>query len=186
MREVVVEAAGVLTDRSDVTAIVEQTVSQQTPVADIAAIATVGIAKGVGHYSDAAIGAIARAMLRVTSTVEDVEKVEKVLLGYAAPGEKVGEKGTLGLNAMSALVAAMSRARGEESRQADDVMLEKVQSLRAVLEQRLASGTEVDMIQSSHVATLLRGYSTMGQGHLMMETLSNLRAKGYVPETIVY
>ena len=73
VRDVVVEASGVLTDRSDVTAIVEQTLavlSQQTHVADIAAVATVGIAKGVGHYSDAAIGAIARAMLRVTSTVE--------------------------------------------------------------------------------------------------------------------
>eukprot|EP00760_Papus_ankaliazontas_P034322 PhM_4_TR7123/c0_g1_i1/m.90513 len=167
-------------------------------------------------FDDAVTGVMARALLRDVTTLEEITAVEERLAEYGKQSTTAGtdsKPSAFGLNTMTAFVSAISRVRVDDEKKADDVMSDKVESLKQVLEYRLrlaadhaarikAKGKEAVSAEEEsemasmaadtlgldtvHVTTLIRGYAALNQVDMLKGFLVFLKSSGYTPDHGVY
>ncbi|KAG5466876.1 hypothetical protein LSCM1_01053 [Leishmania martiniquensis] len=136
-----------------------------------------------GHQltlSDAAVGALARSRLQEKSvtSVADVYKVEAALCAEL-------NRMSLGMAGDSAVIAKSSELIVRTHETADEVMLQKVQHLRRILEEAIANDT-LDDLGALYASSLIRGFGVLGRFEEMRQCFDLLDKVGLVKDHKLY
>ncbi|GET92813.1 hypothetical protein, conserved [Leishmania tarentolae] len=130
--------------------------------------------------SDSAVGAIARSRLQeknVTS-VADVYKIEAALCAEL-------NRVSLGMAGDAAMITKSSELMARSHEKGDDVMLQKVEHLRRMIEDAITNDT-MDDLDPLFASSLLRGFGVLGRFEEMRKCFDLLDNAGVVKDHKLY
>ncbi|KAG5492715.1 hypothetical protein JKF63_01295 [Porcisia hertigi] len=130
--------------------------------------------------SDVAVGALVRSRLQEKS-VESIADVYKVEAELCAELDRV----SLGVAGDSAVVAKLSELMSRSHETGDNIMLEKVQHIRHIVEDAIANDT-LDDLDPLYASSLLRGLGVLGRLEEMRKCFDLLDKAGLVKDHKLY
>nr|CCM19123.1 hypothetical protein, conserved [Leishmania guyanensis] len=130
--------------------------------------------------SDPAVGALVRSRLQ-ESSVTSMAEVYRVEAALCAELNRV----SLGMAGDSAVIAKASELMARSHETCDDVMLEKVQHLRRMVEDAIANET-MDDLDPLFASSLLRGLGVLGRFEEMRKAFDMLDKAGVVKDHKLY
>lgn len=148
---------------------------------EVAALTEMAVARGA-RLSEAAMATLLRAELsdpRRVACPADAYAVEKGLR------EKLRVE-SLGLAAETALIAKCSDMMAHSHEQGDEVMLEKVKHLQAVVEAALEEDRVDDLADPMYILALIKGFGVLGRFEEMRGVFDRVRKAGLVKDHRLY